>query len=356
MANVKIDNVIKRYGAVQVMHGVNVDIGHGEFVVLVGPSGCGKSTLLRMLAGLEEISGGTISIGDKVVNGISPKDRDIAMVFQSYALYPHKTVGENMGFPLKMAKRPKAEIDEKVGRAAKILDLEHLLDRFPKQLSGGQRQRVAMGRAIVRDPQVFLFDEPLSNLDAKLRVTMRVEIKELHQRLGTTMVYVTHDQIEAMTMADKIVVMRDGRVEQIGAPLDLYDFPNNIFVAGFIGSPSMNFIHGKIVLEGGAKQFLSDSGLLLPLPDTPAAEGQGVTYGIRPEHIGVGDAGIPVNVVVVEPTGSETQIFAKAGPDLIDAIVKDRVRASPGQQIHFVIDPANVHLFDRQTEQRIQGG
>ena len=353
MATVKIDNVIKRYGAVQVMHGVNVDIEHGEFVVLVGPSGCGKSTLLRMLAGLEEISGGTISIGDKVVNGVSPKDRDIAMVFQSYALYPHKTVGENMGFPLKMAKRPKAEIDEKVGRAAKILDLAHLLDRFPKQLSGGQRQRVAMGRAIVRDPQVFLFDEPLSNLDAKLRVTMRVEIKELHQRLGTTMVYVTHDQIEAMTMADKIVVMRDGRVEQVGAPLDLYDFPNNVFVAGFIGSPSMNFLRGKVVSEGGARHFASDSGLRLPLPDTSAADGAEVIYGIRPEHIGVSDTGIPVNVVVVEPTGSETQIFAKAGDDVIDAIVKDRIHAAPGSLIHFVIDPANVHLFDAATEQRI---
>ncbi|NHF72354.1 ABC transporter ATP-binding protein [Paracoccus xiamenensis] len=357
MANVKIDNVVKRYGAVQVMHGVNVDIEHGEFVVLVGPSGCGKSTLLRMLAGLEEISDGTISIGDKVVNGVSPKDRDISMVFQSYALYPHKTVAENIGFPLKMAKRPKAEIDEKVTRAAKILDLAHLLDRFPKQLSGGQRQRVAMGRAIVRDPQVFLFDEPLSNLDAKLRVTMRVEIKELHQRLKTTIVYVTHDQIEAMTMADKIVVMRDGRVEQIGAPLDLYDRPGNVFVAGFIGSPSMNFLRGKIASADGAKQFASDSGLRLPLPDTGAPDGAEVIYGIRPEHIGVsadGTAGgVPVNVVVVEPTGSETQIFAKAGGDVIDAIVKDRIRAAPGSQIHFVIDPANVHLFDAKTEQRI---
>ena len=353
MANVKIDNVIKRYGAVQVMHGVNVDIEHGEFVVLVGPSGCGKSTLLRMLAGLEEISDGTISIGDKVVNGVSPKDRDIAMVFQSYALYPHKTVGENMGFPLKMAKRPKSEIDEKVGRAAKILDLAHLLDRFPKQLSGGQRQRVAMGRAIVRDPQVFLFDEPLSNLDAKLRVTMRVEIKELHQRLQTTIVYVTHDQIEAMTMADKIVVMRDGRVEQVGAPLDLYDHPGNVFVAGFIGSPSMNFVQGKVAVQGGAKEFVSDGGLRLPLPETAAVDGQAVTYGIRPEHIGVGTGGIPVRVVVVEPTGSETQIFARAGDELIDAIVKDRISARPGDQIGFVIDPANVHLFDRQSEQRI---
>ena len=270
MASVTINNVIKRYGAVQVMHGVSVDIADGEFVVLVGPSGCGKSTLLRMLAGLEEISAGQISIGDRVVNGVPPKDRDIAMVFQSYALYPHKTVAENIGFPLKMAKRPKAEIDEKVGKAAGILDLAHLLDRYPKQLSGGQRQRVAMGRAIVRDPSVFLFDEPLSNLDAKLRVTMRVEIKELHQRLKTTIVYVTHDQIEAMTMADKIVVMRDGRVEQIGAPLDLYDRPANVFVAGFIGSPSMNFVHGRIGQDAGGRHFVSDGGLRLPIPDTAA--------------------------------------------------------------------------------------
>ncbi|SDH71749.1 ABC transporter ATP-binding protein [Alloyangia pacifica] len=353
MAEVKIDNVIKRYGALQVMHGVSVDIEDGEFVVLVGPSGCGKSTLLRMLAGLEQISGGTVSIGGRVVNDVPPKERDIAMVFQSYALYPHKTVGENMGFPLKMAKRPQAEIDDKVGRAAAILDLDRYLDRYPKQLSGGQRQRVAMGRAIVRDPQVFLFDEPLSNLDAKLRVTMRVEIKELHQRLKTTIVYVTHDQIEAMTMADKIVVMRDGRVEQIGAPLDLYDNPQNVFVAGFIGSPSMNFLHGAVATRGGEKRFISDGGLELPLPPTAAREGQGVTYGIRPEHIGIGAGGIPVRVVVVEPTGSETQVFAKAGSDLIDAVVKDRIAARPGTEVGFIIDPALVHLFDRESEQRI---
>ncbi|MBE9638582.1 ABC transporter ATP-binding protein [Salipiger mangrovisoli] len=353
MAEVKIDNVIKRYGALQVMHGVSVDIEDGEFVVLVGPSGCGKSTLLRMLAGLEQISGGTVSIGGRVVNDVPPKERDIAMVFQSYALYPHKTVGENMGFPLKMAKRPQSEIDDKVGRAAAILDLDRYLDRYPKQLSGGQRQRVAMGRAIVRDPQVFLFDEPLSNLDAKLRVTMRVEIKELHQRLKTTIVYVTHDQIEAMTMADKIVVMRDGRVEQIGAPLDLYDEPQNVFVAGFIGSPSMNFLHGHVATRGGEKRFVSDGGLELPLPATAAREGQGVTYGIRPEHIGIGEGGIPVRVVVVEPTGSETQVFAKAGSDLVDAVVKERITARPGTEVGFIIDPALVHLFDRESEQRI---
>ena len=353
MANVKIENVVKRYSNVQVMHGVDVDIEDGEFVVLVGPSGCGKSTLLRMLAGLEEISDGTISIGGRVVNNVIPKDRDIAMVFQSYALYPHKTVFDNIGFPLKMAKQPDSVIKEKVTKAAEVLDLDHLLDRYPKQLSGGQRQRVAMGRAIVRDPQVFLFDEPLSNLDAKLRVTMRVEIKELHQRLGTTIVYVTHDQIEAMTMADKIVVMRDGRVEQIGSPLDLYDHPKNVFVAGFIGSPSMNFVHGTIAVKDGKKVFLSDHGLELPVPENNARTNQAVTYGIRPEHIQVGDQGVPMKVVVVEPTGSETQVFAKSGPELIDALVKDRISAKPGSELCYMIDPANVHLFDRETEQRI---
>ncbi|WP_028957510.1 ABC transporter ATP-binding protein [Sulfitobacter sp. 20_GPM-1509m] len=353
MATVTIKDVIKRYGNVQVMHGVSVDIEDGEFVVLVGPSGCGKSTLLRMLAGLEEVSEGTISIGERVVNDIPPKERDIAMVFQSYALYPHKTVYDNIGFPLKMAKRPASEIDEKVTKAADILDLTKYLKRYPKELSGGQRQRVAMGRAIVRDPQVFLFDEPLSNLDAKLRVTMRVEIKELHQRLGTTIVYVTHDQIEAMTMADKIVVMRDGRVEQIGSPLDLYDNPRNTFVASFIGSPSMNFVHGKVASADGDKVFVSDGGLKLPLPRTTAQDGQDVTYGIRPEHIQIGAEGIPMDVVVVEPTGSETQIFAKSGKDLIDALVKDRINARPGAQLGYVINPDDVHLFDRKSEQRI---
>src|ERR671938_185776 len=246
MAAVDVRQVEKFFGTVQVLHGVSVDIPDGEFVVLVGPSGCGKSTLLRMIAGLEEISRGEIAIGDRVVNNVPPKDRDIAMVFQNYALYPHMTVKENMAFSLKLARAPNNVIDERVGKAAEILGLGQLLDRYPRQLSGGQRQRVAMGRAIVRDPQVFLFDEPLSNLDAKLRVAMRTEIKELHQRLGTTSVYVTHDQIEAMTMADRIVVMHDGHVEQIGTPLDLYDRPDNVFVAGFIGSPAMNLLPGKI--------------------------------------------------------------------------------------------------------------
>ncbi|TJV15512.1 MAG: sn-glycerol-3-phosphate ABC transporter ATP-binding protein UgpC, partial [Mesorhizobium sp.] len=313
MAQVIVRNIVKRYGNAQVIHGVNVDIADGEFVILVGPSGCGKSTLLRMIAGLEAISGGEISIGGRVVNDVLPKDRDIAMVFQNYALYPHKNVAANMGFSLKIKGRPKAEIDAKVKKAADILDLGKLLDRFPKQLSGGQRQRVAMGRAIVRDPQVFLFDEPLSNLDAQLRVAMRVEIKELHQRLGTTIVYVTHDQIEAMTMADKIVVMKDGKVEQIGAPLDLYDNPGNVFVAGFIGSPAMNFIKGKIDAKDGRQVFASDTGSVLPVEEGRAQDGQPVVYGIRPEHIDIAPDGLSAIVSVLEPTGSETQIFAKLG-------------------------------------------
>jgi multiple sugar transport system ATP-binding protein len=353
LANVQVSEVTKKYGALQVMHGVSVDIEDGEFVVLVGPSGCGKSTLLRMIAGLETVSSGDIRIGGRDVTDAPPKDRDIAMVFQSYALYPHKTVAENMGFPLKMAKRPKAEIEEKVRRAAEILDLTRYLDRYPKQLSGGQRQRVAMGRAIVRDPQVFLFDEPLSNLDAKLRVTMRVEIKELHQRLKTTTVYVTHDQIEAMTMANKIVVMRDGRVEQMGRPLDLYDFPANLFVAGFIGSPSMNFLQGKVSTVDGRKVVVTDSGVTLPLESTSVEDGKAVTYGIRPEHITIGESGVPVEVSVFEPTGSETLIFGRAGGVPIDALIRERIDAVPGRTMHFRIDPRRAHIFDRETGTRL---
>ncbi len=258
MAEVKITGAQKAYGALKVLHGIDIDIRDGEFVVLVGPSGCGKSTLLRMVAGLESITGGTISIGDRVVNNLPPKDRDIAMVFQSYALYPHKTVAENMVFALRLQKLPNDVIKQRLQAAAETLDLVPYLDRYPRQLSGGQRQRVAMGRAIVRSPQVFLFDEPLSNLDAKLRVQMRKEIKELHQRLGTTTIYVTHDQVEAMTMADKIVVMQGGHVEQIGTPLDLYDWPNNTFVATFIGSPSMNLMKGQYKADG--QIFVSETG------------------------------------------------------------------------------------------------
>ena len=289
MAGVEIRDVRKAFGSTPVIHGVSIDIRDGEFVILVGPSGCGKSTLLRMIAGLENITAGEIRIGERVVNNIAPKERDIAMVFQNYALYPHMTVADNMAFSLKLRRAPRAEIDKRVQRAAEILGLTKLLDRYPRQLSGGQRQRVAMGRAIVRDPQVFLFDEPLSNLDAKLRVAMRAEIKELHQRLKTTTVYVTHDQIEAMTMADKIVVMHDGIVEQIGAPLDLYDRPDNLFVAGFIGSPAMNFIRGRIEADG----FVADGGLRLPLRAAlAAAAGRPAIYGIRPEHFRL-DAGGP---------------------------------------------------------------
>ena len=353
MAEVTIKNIVKRYGELEVIHGVNVDIADGEFVVLVGPSGCGKSTLLRMIAGLEPISGGDLSIGKRIVNTMPPKDRDIAMVFQSYALYPHKTVAENMGFSLKIKGAPKAEIDAKVRQAAGVLDLTKLLDRYPRQLSGGQRQRVAMGRAIVRNPQVFLFDEPLSNLDAKLRVAMRVEIKELHQRLKTTTIYVTHDQIEAMTMADKIVVMKDGYVEQIGAPLDLYDNPANVFVAGFIGSPSMNFLRGRIRSEGGVQRFVSDHGSVLPVKPIEVEDGRAVIYGVRPEHIGLGAEGLAVKVAVVEPTGAETQLFARAGEDTIDALLRDRVGVRAGEAVNFVIDPQKAHVFDQQTTKRL---
>src|SRR6186713_125050 len=289
MASVGIRDVKKAFGPTQVIHGVDISISDGEFVVLVGPSGCGKSTLLRMIAGLENITAGEIRIGERVVNNVPPKERDIAMVFQNYALYPHMTVADNMGFSLKLRGASADEISKGVRRAAEILALTPLLERYPRQLSGGQRQRVAMGRAIVRDPQVFLFDEPLSNLDAKLRVQMRTEIKELHQRLKTTTVYVTHDQIEAMTMADKIVVMHDGLVEQIGAPLELYDKPKNLFVAGFIGSPAMNFLKGTIRVNG-AVSFSGPNGVRLPLAAAPTgADGRPAVYGVRPEHFVLAD-------------------------------------------------------------------
>src|SRR6516164_602232 len=313
MSSVHIRDVRKSFGNFEVLHGVTIPIEDGAFVVLVGPSGCGKSTLLRMLAGLENITSGTISIGERVVNNVQPKERDIAMVFQNYALYPHMTVADNMGFSLKLRGASADEISKRVKRAADILALTALLDRYPRQLSGGQRQRVAMGRAIVRDPQVFLFDEPLSNLDAKLRVQMRTEIKELHQRLKTTTIYVTHDQIEAMTMADKIVVMHDGRVEQIGAPLALYDKPDNLFVAGFIGSPAMNFLRGA-VRHNGAAEFLGPNGVQLPLAAAPTgSDGRPVIYGVRPEHFALADDGAEAEVHVVEPTGSELQVVAKLG-------------------------------------------
>jgi multiple sugar transport system ATP-binding protein len=355
MASVQIADVRKAYGTTQVIHGVDIDIPDGEFVILVGPSGCGKSTLLRMIAGLENISGGEIRIGSRVVNDVPPKERDIAMVFQNYALYPHMTVADNMAFSMKLRKAPKAEIDERVNKAAGILGLNNLLDRYPRQLSGGQRQRVAMGRAIVRDPQVFLFDEPLSNLDAKLRVQMRTEIKELHQRLKTTTVYVTHDQIEAMTMADKIVVMHDGIVEQMGAPLELYDNPNNLFVAAFIGSPSMNLLKGTITAEG----FVTEAGngsarVVWPIGVHPAdSNGKAAVYGIRPEHFKLDPAGLKAEVVVIEPTGSETQVVVRCGGQEMTCVFRERIDARPGESIGITPDTAVTHLFDAATGKRI---
>ncbi|TMH23206.1 MAG: sn-glycerol-3-phosphate ABC transporter ATP-binding protein UgpC [Betaproteobacteria bacterium] len=319
MAAVGIRAVHKHFGSTHVIRGVDVDIADGEFCVLVGPSGCGKSTLLRMIAGLEEISEGEVAIGGRVVNRVPPKQRDIAMVFQNYALYPHMTVRDNMSFALMLAKQSKVEIETRVKKAADILGLSGLLDRYPRQLSGGQRQRVAMGRAIVRDPQVFLFDEPLSNLDAKLRVQMRTEIKELHQRLKTTSIYVTHDQIEAMTMADKIVVMRDGVVEQIGDPLSLYDNPNNIFVAGFIGSPAMNMIPGTARVNGAGACVDFGDGTTLPLPlGTHAADGQGVLYGQE-----------------------------------LTSLIRDRTSCRAGDRISLKPDLGRAHLFDAGSGERL---
>ncbi|HJR20961.1 MAG TPA: sn-glycerol-3-phosphate ABC transporter ATP-binding protein UgpC [Dongiaceae bacterium] len=354
MASVEIRDVRKAFGASQVLHGVSVDISDGEFVILVGPSGCGKSTLLRMIAGLESITGGEIRIADRVVNDVPPKERDIAMVFQNYALYPHMTVADNMGFSLKLRSAPAKEIADRVNRAASILGLNPYPDRYPRQLSGGQRQRVAMGRAIVRDPQVFLFDEPLSNLDAKLRVAMRAEVKELHQRLKTTTVYVTHDQIEAMTMADKIVVMHDGQIEQIGAPLELYDRPGNRFVAGFIGSPAMNFLEGQISLNGSAA-FVGANGVRLPLPEAPAArDGQKVTLGLRPEHLTLGDGGLAAEIVVVEPTGPEVQVNARlsSGEEIV-AMFRERHAFRPGEKIGLKPLGNQVHLFDGESGKRL---
>jgi multiple sugar transport system ATP-binding protein len=353
MASVEIRDVRKSFGAAEVLHGVSIPIADGEFVVLVGPSGCGKSTLLRMIAGLENISAGEIRIGARVVNNVHPKERDVAMVFQNYALYPHMTVAANMGFSLRLRKTPASIIEKRVGEAATILGLTPLLDRYPRQLSGGQRQRVAMGRAIVRDPQVFLFDEPLSNLDAKLRVAMRTEIKELHQRLETTTVYVTHDQIEAMTMADKIVVMHDGAVEQMGAPLELYDRPANTFVAGFIGSPAMNFFEGTLRVNGTCR-VETRGGMHLPVADAPATgDGRPVVYGIRPEHIDLADDGIRAEVVVVEPTGSETQVVARAEGQEFIAIFRERHAFSPGDRVGLRPRRNQAHVFDKTTGKRI---
>ncbi len=350
MAEVSIRDVTKSYGTTQVMHGVSFDVADGEFVALVGPSGCGKSTLLRMIAGLEEISSGTVSIAGRVVNEVEPKQRDIAMVFQNYALYPHMSVRDNMGFSLHLRGASKVEIAEAVSKAAEILGLTPYLDRTPKQLSGGQRQRVAMGRAIVRQPAVFLFDEPLSNLDAALRVQMRAEIRALHERLGSTSIFVTHDQVEAMTMADRIVVMRAGRLEQAGPPLELYDRPANAFVAGFIGSPAMNLL--EAVGEGGQVRLASGQVLAV------AAQAVGaVLYGIRPEHLELTQpdaaGAIAGQVSIVESTGTAMFVAMKAGGLTLNALFTDRPNIKRGDRIGLMPKPGLVHLFDAKTGLRL---
>ncbi len=330
MASVTLRDIKKSYGNVQVIHGVNLDIKDGSFVVLLGPSGCGKSTLLRSIAGLESITSGDIEIAGNRVNDVHPKDRNIAMVFQNYALYAHMNVRDNMSFSMILAKKPQSEIDEKVGWAARILNLEPYLLRYPRELSGGQRQRVAMGRAIVRDPAVFLFDEPLSNLDAKLRVQMRTEIKDLHERLKTTTVYVTHDQIEAMTMADKIVILKDGVIEQQGSPLDVYDRPVNLFVASFIGSPGMNMIKG--VVHKGVMIAANGSKIKLP-PGHKAREGQDIIFGIRPEHLEVGP-GFDVKISVTEPTGPEIHVYSDLGMRKFVLLCASVLTSNAGKPFH----------------------
>ncbi|MCG8357117.1 MAG: sn-glycerol-3-phosphate ABC transporter ATP-binding protein UgpC [Kiloniellales bacterium] len=359
MANLALRNLVKAFGKTEVLHGINLEVEDGEFVVLVGPSGCGKSTLLRMIAGLEDITEGEIAIGDKVVNDVAPKKRDVAMVFQNYALYPHLTVRQNMGFSLRLRRADKALIRDRVTRAAEVLGLPPLLDRLPRQLSGGERQRVAMGRAIVRDPTVFLFDEPLSNLDAKLRVQMRTEIKALHQRLRTTSIYVTHDQVEAMTMAERIVVMNRGRVEQVGAPLELYDRPANLFVAGFIGSPGMNFIEGSLRRDGETTEVVTQDGTALPLPPGLAGpDGTPVVYGVRPENLELVDEGqgLEAEVDVIEPTGSDTLVFCRLAGTEVCAEFKERHPFEPGQRVRLAPKLASVHLFDAGTGQRVMDG
>ncbi len=357
MASVTLEKVKKDYGIVRVLNEVDLKIADGEFVVLVGPSGCGKSTLLRMIAGLEEVSGGDIRIGERIVNDVAPKDRDIAMVFQSYALYPHMNVSSNMGFSLMLRKTEKAAIETRVEGAAKRLGLDPLLQRLPRQLSGGQRQRVAMGRAIVRNPQVFLFDEPLSNLDAKLRTHMRTEIKALHQQLKTTSIYVTHDQTEAMTMADRIVVMHNGNVQQVGAPLELYDRPANMFVAGFIGSPAMNFLPATVARQAITEAVLSD-GQRLRLPDgLPLQDGDVLSVGMRPEDIRIVDDGaLKAEVEVVEPLGMSTQYYVRLAGDQLRIYAIGRPFLTPGQQVHLGVDRSAQHIFDPVSGNRVEPG
>lgn len=354
MTSVSLKNVKKSFGAMTVIPDINLEINSGEFVALVGPSGCGKSTLLRMLAGLEEINGGEIWIDDRKVNDVSPKDRNIAMVFQSYALYPQMTVAQNMGFNLKLAGRSKDEINVRVLEAARMLDLEKLLTRKPGQLSGGQRQRVAMGRAIVRSPKVFLFDEPLSNLDAKLRVAMRAEIKRLHQNVKTTSIYVTHDQIEAMTLADRLIVLNKGVIEQQGTPMELYNQPANLFVAGFIGSPAMNFLDAKISIVNGLALATFSNGQRVSILPHSLQEGQNVTVGIRPEFINTeGNNLIEGSVVMVEPTGAQTLVYVDFGGKIITTIVDGNTMVSVGDKYKSYIDSTKILVFDAASGKRI---
>ena len=354
MSRITLNTVSKRYGQVPVLNDISIDIEEGEFVVLVGPSGCGKSTLLRMIAGLEDITSGTIEIGGKVVNTMPAKQRDLAMVFQSYALYPHRKVADNMSFALKLAGQPKAEIAERVKIAADILGLENLLDRLPRELSGGQRQRVAMGRAIVRNPTAFLFDEPLSNLDAKLRVKMRSEIKKLHQRLGKTMIYVTHDQTEAMTLADRIVVLHDGDIAQLGTPLEVYQDPANTFVAGFIGSPEINLLDARTLGPDAAEIELTD-GTKMPLAGpTSLDKGTAVTYGIRPQHFALAETGLKAEVVLVEPTGDSQDLVVRIGQTELTVVLHNQAILSPGDTITIAPEADKALLFDTKTGKRLR--
>jgi len=356
MADLHLDNVKKRYGALEILHGIDLAVEDGEFVVLVGPSGCGKSTLLRMIAGLETVSDGEIRIGGRRANEVPPQKRNISMVFQSYALFPHMTVKDNITFGPRIRRENDEETAEKLTRAASILNLGAYLERRPGQLSGGQRQRVAMGRSIVRNPDLFLFDEPLSNLDAKLRVQMRTEIKALHHRFGSTVVYVTHDQIEAMTMADRIVVMNGGRIEQVGTPLELYDDPANLFVAGFLGSPAMSFLDGTILRSGQETSVRLPDGGIVQVSGTSAPDGADVTLGIRPEHYRLDPAG-PIRLVVdvIEPTGAESYIYGHVGQSEVRAVFRERISVDPGETLRLSVEPDKVHLFDAATGLRLPG-
>jgi sn-glycerol 3-phosphate transport system ATP-binding protein len=360
MAQVHLRGVKKTYdNKVEIIHGIDMEIADGEFIVIVGPSGCGKSTLLRMVAGLERITGGEVAIGDRVVNELEPKDRDIAMVFQNYALYPHMSVYQNMAYGLKIKGMPKDEIERRVQKAAKILELGTFLQRLPRQLSGGQRQRVAMGRAIVREPAVFLFDEPLSNLDAKLRVQMRLEIKRLQRELGVTSIYVTHDQVEAMTLADRLIVMNAGVADQIGTPMDVYDRPASVFVAGFIGSPAMNFLAAKVGQDRKSIDLAgtgADGAISLPLAQpTSAAVGTAVALGVRPEHLHPApDGPLQFEVELAEPLGADTLLHGRFGAarELVTVRQGGHVIARPGEIRHFKAEPGHLHLFDSQTGKR----